>query len=192
MNQFEVGDRVQGKISGKTGTITEIAGSDRYTGDIDGSTVGWISVKGDNLRLLPKPIEVVKTPRFKVGDTVKHQGSNSGTVYDVWGVHDVHVWLRERGVGGNGFGYIGIAVAYEKVLPFFVTSKAYRRQTEWSIFFQKSSAIEHFEVARVDFNQHGKPVAYGRLFLPGLESKYGWRWTTKDQHSFDMEGWEQI
>lgn len=190
MDRFEVGDRVQGRISGKTGTITEAIGGDRYSGDIDGGGVGWISVKGENLRLLPKPIEVVKTPRFKVGDTVKHQGSNSGTVYDVRGVNDIHLWLHERGTGG--FGYIGIAAVYELVKPFFEAGKMYRRQTEWSIFFQKSDAIEHFEVARVDFNQHGKPIAYGRLFLPGLESKYGWRWVTKDQHSFDMEGWEQI
>lgn len=193
-DQFQVGDRVQGKMSGLNGVITEALGNNRYRGVIDGDgPVNWTRVDGRNLRLI-EPADIAEPApakaEFEVGDIVRHKRNVDGRKYDVLGVRGGDLWLKATTHASPA--YTGVASLYETVKPFFEAGQAYRRETAWSILFQTASTIEHFKVERVDYNQHGKPIAYGRLYLPGLETKHGWRWMTKSQFQFNTEKWERL
>lgn len=92
---------------------------------------------------------------FKVGDSV---GVN-GKEYKVEAVKGDWLWaFGDESHSGSLLHHERV----DKVEPFFVPGKTYRRHVKWSIATQLENVDEVYDVARVDVNGDGRRVAYGR------------------------------
>ncbi len=106
----------------------------------------------------------------------------------------VELWLREDGTlieltySGSWSRWQGASSSWEAEEREY-SSAAAAVKDGWS---EVDQIIEHFEVVRVDVNDKGQAIAYGKLSLPGLEAKYGHKWCTKGQFDYDTGKWMEM
>ncbi|WP_432112816.1 hypothetical protein [Streptomyces sp. S1] len=76
---------------------------------------------------------------------------------------------------------------------FFEPGKTYTRFLAWSIAAQEADCTERFECTVVEKEGDGKPVAFGRLTVPGRGRAAGTdTWRLKDQYAWKNEDWKEV